>query len=157
MKELNSEELRIFHERVDTLKCMIENRLRPLIANAALQVAKAAYGGSVGLIQHLLERHANSRRELTPEQIAEFELMEKEEIECSLRDYTPNLENPMYDDEVWLAQWLLAEASSGGDFDEVFEQIMVHRYDKTIMTTINGKTEVWRRVRTLEEHEEILI
>lgn len=153
---MNSEELKLFYERLDRLKCFIEHKLNPLIAGASLEVAKAYYGGSVGIIRHLLEKHKEWRKEFTPEEIAEFELMEKEEIERDLADFTPNLENPMYQDDVWIAQWLLAEAVTGGDFDEVFEQIMANRYDKTIMTTIDGKTEVWRRVRSLEESEHIL-
>jgi hypothetical protein len=154
---MNSEELKLFYERLDALKCFIDHKLNPLIASSALQVAKAYYGGAASVVKEILENHKDLRAELTPEETAEFELMEKEEIERDLADFTPNLESPMYQDDVWIAQWLLSEATTGGDFDDVFERIMANRYEKTIMTTIDGKTEVWRRVRTLEESEQILV
>jgi hypothetical protein len=156
-RDLNAEELKLFYERLDRLKNFIGWKLNPMIADCALEVAKAYFGGKLGLVKKILANSAEWRKELTPEDIAEMELIEKEEIEHDLADFTPNLENPMYQDDVWIAQWLLSEAVTGGDFDEVFENIMANRYEKTLMSTIDGETQVWRRVRTIEEHESILV
>lgn len=154
---MNSEQLALFNSRLNSLKCFIEHGLSPLIGSAALQVAKAYYGGATATIKVMLENHKEWRRDFTPEEIAEFDLMEKEKIERDLADFTPNLESPMYHDNRWIAQWLLSEADNEtGDFDDVFERIMMHRYDKSVEQTIDGETAVYRKVKTIDELDSVI-
>lgn len=154
---MDSETLALFHERMDRLISLDKHsgRLAAVVAPAALQAAETYYGGSAGVIRHLLQFHQDMK--LTPEDIAEFEEMEREENERLVADFTPNLENPMYNDTDWLAHWLLSAAmDSDEEFDEVFENIMIHRYDKSVMTTQDGETGVYRKVKTLDEFESII-
>jgi hypothetical protein len=167
MGELNSEQLKFYHDRIDRLKKALDgNWPRFIVGQFALDVAKLAFGGKAEMCRHFLNLERINRGEFTPEEDAEMEsmaeyerLQDKRQLEQLRSDYTPNLSlDFIYTDRKILAERLYMAALEGENekFDEVFEGAMMHRYEKAVVRVDGERTAVWRKVRSLDDSDEII-
>jgi len=155
LPEINSEQLEKYHEAVDGLKVFLDNvpKIRQLVTYRCLDVAIKSHGGKTALIKQIIGDAKDwkefCQKELTAEDVEFFEQIEKEEREEMMRDFTPPETNPLYTNALELAKWLVLSAEeSDEEFDEIFENIMVNRYEKKVIINLN-KTEVeyWQKTK----------
>lgn len=149
--ELSSEELAKVYDWQDRLRNALEWKLQPLIRLCTVALAKEYFGGKAGLIKAILQDSAEMERirqgELTEEEKAELDRIEEYQKEHVRGDFTPPTENPLYDDVEELARWLFIEAEQKGEkaFDELFEHILMNRYNKKVLRVKGEDVEVWEK------------
>lgn len=150
---MNSEQLQKFNHSLEQFDMFRKHNLQYLIAMAAISVAAAYHGGKGALAKHILQQHREMCRDLSPEEIAEIEAMERREAEALLADYTPDLtQSPFFRMPDDLASWLLGAAMESDEkFDEVFEEIMIHRYGKKIVRLDGEQQVVYSKAESVDD------
>jgi hypothetical protein len=149
MKKLNSEQLAKYYRRLKRLKeaVNLSGYPIPVMVEHCLLIVETYYG-KAEIAKKLLDEHRRSKGRWTAEEIAEMEKtereiaeMERDELEDLRRDYTP----PDFTQKYWadfknLAMYLIDQSELGeAEFDQAFNDILVHRYRQRVVIDDNGK------------------
>lgn len=170
MNELNSQQLKLYYDRIDRLKTAlcgesVKHYPRYIVGLFSLAVAEIAMGGKLALWKHITEMERLIHADFTEEEKQELEQIDqdmderkKREQEELLQDFTPDLvTNPLYQDVMDLATWLLGSADESEEkFDKTFEHTMMYRYEKAVVQVEGQQKVVWEKVKSLNDSEEII-